>query len=47
MDTSQITKTMQMRGFRFSHSEIENILTQNEAEYFYGAFSPLLSENVQ
>ena len=32
MDTSQNPKIMNMKDFRFSQSEIEKLLVQNEAE---------------
>ena len=48
MDTStRSQQSMKMMTFGFLESEIENLLIQNGAEYFYGAFGLFRIWNLQ
>ena len=43
----QIRKSWKWRGVKFSQSERDKFLVQNEAEYFYGAFGLFIVRNLQ
>ena len=46
-DTSQNPEIIEMRFFRFSHTQIENLLDQIEAASFPAAFKHIISINLQ